>query len=195
MNAALAEKESKARAPRTGPTESRTDIVGRPANFPRLQGFFASQTALANALGVHRDTIRKWDRGEATRLRRSSVEGVLVMSAVAEQVARYMPNDASVGSWLGHPQPALGGKVPTAMVRKHGRKAYAVIVRAAAAVAEPMSVGDLDGMPEEHELLPLMREEFGDRVTERVGSLAPGAEDPDADPDFLASLTSDARPA
>ena len=37
-----------------------TTWAGRPPNFQRLERFFASQTALARALGVHRDTIRAW---------------------------------------------------------------------------------------------------------------------------------------
>jgi len=31
--------------------------------FERLERFFASQTALAAALGVHRDTVRAWEHG------------------------------------------------------------------------------------------------------------------------------------
>src|SRR5688500_6692578 len=72
--------------------------VGAPPNLPRLQQFFQSQSALAEALGVHRDTLRKWERGEAEMLRKHSIQRVAVMCALAEQVARYMPKDEFVGS-------------------------------------------------------------------------------------------------
>ena len=173
----------KPRVKRAQSAKPRTVVAARPANFERLQRFFASQTALAAALGVHRDTVRKWERGEASRLRRSSIERVTVMAAVAEQVARYMPSDASVGSWLLHPQPALGGQIPAVLVRTQGPKAYEPIVSRAAAIAEPVSVGDLSDLVDEKGLLVAAGAKTGEAIT-----LAPGAEDPDANPGFREAL-------
>ena len=68
-----------------------TAAVGKPPNFERLERFFASQTALARALGVHRDTVRAWEHGDSTRLRHSSIERVNTICAVAEQVTRDPP--------------------------------------------------------------------------------------------------------
>jgi hypothetical protein len=121
-------------------------VMGCPPNFLRLKQFFGSKTALANALGVHRGTISKWDRGQASRLRQSSIERVGMMSAVAEQVARFMPTDASVGPWLLQPQPALGGEAPAHLIHRDGIEAYELILQKAAAIAEPVSVGDLGGL-------------------------------------------------
>lgn len=170
-------------AKRTVEPPTPTAMLGQPPNFLRLKRFFSSQTALASALGVHRDTIHKWDLGQASRLSRSSVERVLVMSAVAEQVARFMPTDASVGTWLLQPQPALGGDIPAHLIRRDGVISYERILKKAVAIAEPVSVGSLGGLPEEVELLTEMSPGSVDQL-----KLAPGAEDSDEDPDFLASL-------
>jgi hypothetical protein len=188
MTAVLTPQQTQ-NAPDKQAVEAPTQVVGRPPNFPRLQRFFGSQTALATALGVHRDTIRKWGRGEASRLRRTSIERVYVMSAVAEQVARFMPTDASVGAWLLQPQPALGGDIPAYLIRRDGRKAYERILQKAAAIAEPVSVGNFDVLPAEDELLAAMSQERADNSVERA-AMQPGAEDSDEDPDFLASLGS-----
>lgn len=152
--------------------------LGRPPNFLRLQRFFQSQSALATALGVHRDTLRKWERGDAARLRKRSVERVAVMCAVAEQVARYMPRDELVGSWLLHSQPALNGAVPAELVRRHGMKAYETIVHKAAAIAEPVRVGSVEDLARQDELPAGRSAERGKPV------LARGAELADRDPDF-----------
>jgi hypothetical protein len=159
-------------------------LAGRPPNFTRLRNFFASQTAMATALGVQRDTIRVWERGRATRLRRALVQRVMVMSAVAEQVARYMPTDKSVGDWLLSPQPGLGGESPSALVRRRGVAAYEPILRVAR-VAEPVSVGDVSDLPTADELRAGVAAELGEEFAERIMELPEAAPEPDEDPDFL----------
>jgi DNA-binding XRE family transcriptional regulator len=99
-------------------TDRATTTVGRPPNFPRLEHFFTSQTALARALGVHRDTIRAWEHGHPTRLRHSSLARVNAVCAIAEQVARYLPSEKLVGDWLLAPQIALGGSSAAAFIQR-----------------------------------------------------------------------------
>jgi len=152
-----------------------TTAVGRPPNFERLERFFASQTALARALGVHRDTIRAWERGQPTRLRHSSLERVNTICAIAEAVARYLPREKLVGEWLLAPHIGLGGVSPVAFIRSEPAS-YQKVLRLIAREAQPVSVGDISDPPPISEL----------------GITLPGlpepAPDPDADPVFLASL-------
>jgi len=152
-----------------------TTVVDRPPNFKRLERFFASQSALARALGVHRDTVRAWEQGQPTRLRHSSLERVNTLCAIAEAVAGYIPREKLVGEWLLAPQIGLGGVSPVAFIRS-GPDAYQRVLRLIAREAQPVSVGDISDLPPIGEL----------------GITLPGlpepAPDPDADPDFLASL-------
>jgi DNA-binding XRE family transcriptional regulator len=152
-----------------------TTAVGRPPNFQRLEHFFASQTALARALGVHRDTIRAWEQGQSTRLRHSSIERVDTICAIAEQVAGYLPSEKLVGEWLLAPQIAFGGSSAAAFIQREPR-AYEKVLRLVARDAQPVSVGDMSDLPS-----------TGDPDTTFAGLPEP-APDPDADPGFLASL-------
>jgi DNA-binding XRE family transcriptional regulator len=149
-----------------------TTAVGRPPNFQRLERFFASQTALARALGVHRDTIRAWEHGQPTRLRHSSLERVNTICSIAEQVARHLPREKLVGEWLLAPQIGLGGISPAAFIRSEPG-AYQRVLRLIAREAQPVSVGDISNLP---------------AIGELGITLPEPAPDPDADPGFLASL-------
>ncbi len=153
-----------------------TVVVRRPPDFERLERFFASQSALARALGVHRDTIRAWERGCPTRLRASSVARVRTMCAVAEQVARYLPRDDLVGQWMLAPQLALGGYSAAALVQ-HDPRAYRRVLGLIVRDAKPVSVGDVSDLVE-------TEDEQGLHTTRPPEPVS----DPDADPDFLASL-------
>jgi len=152
-----------------------TTAVGRPPNFQRLERFFASQSALARALGVHRDTVRAWEHGQPTRLRHSSLARVNTICAIAEAVAGYLPREKLVGEWLLAPHIGLGGVSPVAFIRSEP-DAYQRVLRLIAREAQPVSVGDISDLPPIGEL----------------GIALPGlpepAPDPDADPGFLASL-------
>jgi DNA-binding XRE family transcriptional regulator len=152
-----------------------TTLGGRPPNFQRLERFFASQSALARALGVHRDTVRAWEHGQPTRLRQSSLKRVNTVCAIAEAVAGYLPREKLVGEWLLAPHIGLGGVSPVAFIRSEPA-AYQRVLRLIAREAQPVSVGDISDLPPIGEL----------------GITLPGlpepAPDPDADPGFLASL-------
>ncbi len=138
-----------------------TTAAGRPPNFQRLERFFASQTALARALGVHRDTIRAWEHGQPTRLRHSSLERVNTICAIAEQVARYLPREKLVGEWLLAPQIALGGISPAAFIRSEPG-AYQRVLRLIAREAQPVSVGDVSDLPAIGELDIMLPEPASD---------------------------------
>jgi DNA-binding XRE family transcriptional regulator len=150
-------------------------VVGRPPNFQRLEHFFASQTALARALGVHRDTVRAWEHGLPTRLRRSSLARVNAVCATAEQAARYLPSEKLVGEWLLAPQIALGGISAAALIQREP-DAYQRVLRLIARDAQPVSVGDISDLST-----------AGDPGMPLAGLPEP-TPDPDADPGFLASL-------
>lgn len=156
-------------------TDRATTAAGRPPNFQRLEHFFASQTALARALGVHRDTVRAWEHGHPTRLRHSSLARVNAVCAIAEQVARYLPSEKLVSEWLLAPQIALGGSSAAALIQREPG-AYQRILRLITRDAQPVSVGDISHLPA-----------IGDPDTPLAGLPAP-APDPDADSGFLASL-------
>lgn len=160
---------------RSAPGGGATVVARRPPDFERLERFFASQSELARALGVHRDTIRAWERGDPTRLRASSVARVRIMCAVAEQVARYLPNDDLVGKWMLAPQLALGGYSAAALIQ-HDPRAYRRVLGLIARDAKPVSVGDVSDLMETDE------QDVHARPAEP-------ASDPDADPDFLTSLS------
>jgi DNA-binding XRE family transcriptional regulator len=170
------DKQSKHVKPHAKRTRTRADratlATGRPPNFERLTRFFASQSALARALGVHRDTVRAWEHGRPTRLRASSVVRVQTVCAVADQVARYLPSEKLVGAWLLAPQLALEGSSAAALIQ-HEPGAYRRVLRLIARDAQPVSVGEVSDLPE---------------FAGGLGELPEPAPDPDADPDFLASL-------
>jgi DNA-binding XRE family transcriptional regulator len=153
--------------------ERATTAVGRPPSFQRLEHFFASQTALARALGVHRDTVRAWEHGHPTRLRHSSLARVNAVCAIAEQVARYLPSEKLVGEWLLAPQIALGGNSAAALIQREPG-AYQRVLRLIARDAQPVSVGDISDLPT-----------IRDTGTPLAGLPEPA---PDADPGFLAAL-------
>jgi hypothetical protein len=155
--------------------DSTATVIGRPPNFQRLERFFASQSALARALGVHRDTVRAWEHGAPTRLRRSSLTRVNTICAIAEQAARYLPSEKLVGEWLLAPQIALGGSSATALIQDEPN-AYQKVLRLIAREAQPVSVGDVSDL-----------QAIGEPGKPLAGLPEP-APDPDADPGFLASL-------
>jgi hypothetical protein len=168
-------KATKARAPRKPGATGPITLTGRPPNFERLERFFASQTALARALGVHRDTIRTWQEGRPTRLRASSVARVSTICAVAEQVARYLPSDTLVGEWLLAPQLTLSGSSAAALIQREP-EAYQRVLDLVARDAQPVPVVDISDLPTAPE------------PGTQLPSLTEPAPDPDADPEFLASL-------
>lgn len=155
--------------------DSAATVVGRPPNFQRLERFFASQSALARALGIHRDTVRAWEHGAPTRLRRSSLTRVNTICAIAEEVAGYLPREKLVGEWLLAPHIGLGGVSPSAFIRSQPG-AYQRVLNLIAREAQPVSVGDISDLPSIGEL----------GIT--LAELPEPAPDPDADPEFLASL-------
>ena len=110
-----------------------------------------------------------------TRLRVASVARVRIVSAVADEVARFLPDDKLVGEWILAPQLALGGLSAAALIRRDPR-AYRRVLRLVARDAEPVSVGDGSDLVE------------SDGKDARLPALSQPAPDPDADPDFLASL-------
>jgi uncharacterized protein (DUF2384 family) len=150
-------------------------VTRRPPNFERLERFFASQSALARALGVSRDTVHAWRQGEASRLRVSSIERVEVMCAAAEHVAAYMPTEKLAGDWLLAPHIGLRGVSPAAFIRSDPN-AYEKVLQLVARDAQPAPIVDISDLP----------------TAPPSGIKLPGlpkpAPDPDADPDFLASL-------
>jgi uncharacterized protein (DUF2384 family) len=150
-------------------------LARRPPNFERLERFFVSQSALARALGVRRDTVRTWREGEPTRLRASSIERVDTMCAVAEHVAAYLPTEKLAGDWLLAPHIGLGGISPAAFIRSDPN-AYETVLQLIARDAKPVSVGDVSD---------LLAIEAPDTA---LAGLPDPAPHPDADPDFLASL-------
>jgi len=108
-----AKRKVKARSARKPTGADRpTTAAGRPPNFQRLERFFASQTALARALGVHRDTVRAWEHGQPTRLRHSSLERVNTVCAIAEAVAGYLPRRSA---WEASPRwhSSVASRMPT----------------------------------------------------------------------------------
>ena len=162
-------------ARKLGDADHARTVAGRPPNFERLERFFASQSALARTLGVHRDTIRAWEQGHPTRLRRSSLERVNTVCAIADQVARYLPSEELVGEWLLAPQIALGGISAAAFIQSEP-SAYERVLRLVARDAQPVSVGDVSDL-----------QAIGE-PGKPLGGLPESAPDPDADPGFLASL-------
>lgn len=154
-----------------------TVVMGCPRGFERLTRFFASQSALARALGVHRDTIRAWEQGLPTRLRIASVARVEGVSAVAEEVARYLPDDEMVGEWLLSPQLALGGSSAAALIRRDPRACHHVL-RLVERDAQPVSAGDA---------AELVESGVSDTDLDPP-ALRAAAPDPDADPAFSAGL-------
>lgn len=164
------------RRPRTPVGSGPVTFAGRPPNFERLERFFVSQSALARALGVRRDTIRAWQEGQPTRLRQSSIARVNTVCAIAEAVAGYLPREKLVGEWLLAPHIGLGGISPAAFIRSEP-DAYQRVLRLIAREAQPVSVGDISDLPPIGELGIMLPE------------LPEPAPDPDADPGFLASLS------
>jgi len=150
-------------------------MAGRPPNFAWLERLFVSQSALARALGVRRDTIHAWRQGQPTRLRQSSIDRVNTICTIAEQVASYLPRERLVGEWLLAPQIALGGDSAAAFIQTDPT-AYQRVLRLIARDAQPVSVGDVSDL--------MTLEVPGTALAE----LPPPAPDPDADPEFLASL-------
>ena len=138
-----------------------TTAAGRPPNFQRLERFFASQSALARALGVHRDTIRAWEHGHPTRLRHSSLERVNTICAIAEEVAGYLPREKLVGEWLLAPHIGLEGVSPAAFIRRKPG-AYQRVLRLIAREAQPVSVGDVSDLPAIGELDIMLPEPASD---------------------------------
>jgi hypothetical protein len=168
-------KNAQQHRPRKPALPDPVTTAGRPANFIRLERFFVSQSALARALGVRRDTIRVWQEGQATRLRQSSVARVDTVCAIAEEVAGYLPREKLVGEWLLAPHIGLGGISPAAFIHSQP-SAYQKVLRLIAREAQPVSVGDISDLPSIDEL----------GIT--PAGLPEPAPHPDADPDFLASL-------
>ena len=168
-------KDAQIRRPRKPVGSGPVTTAGRPANFKRLERFFVSQSALARALGVRRDTIRAWQEGHPTRLRQSSIFRVNTVCAIAEEVAGYLPREKLVGEWLLAPHIGLGGLSPAAFIRSEPG-AYQRVLRLITREAQPVSVGDISNLPSIGEL----------GIT--LAGLPEQAPDPDADPGFLASL-------
>lgn len=80
--------------------------------FGELQRFFSSTTALSEAVGVTRDTILAWRRGDASRIREANRVRVAHLLRVCLAATDHLPADELVGRWMRSPQTFLYGGTP-----------------------------------------------------------------------------------
>ncbi|MDB4951557.1 MAG: hypothetical protein JWM27_4206 [Gemmatimonadetes bacterium] len=104
-------------AKRPVPPAMGQDAVIRLAHYYQARRGFASDSALADACGVHRSQVARWKRGEEP-----DVHNARLLRDLATVVARLADwYDAEViPDWLYGSSPDLGGRRPIEVLRRGG---------------------------------------------------------------------------
>lgn len=145
----------------------RAPAVGAPEGFAKLVEFFPASAQLARALGVSRETVRSWKRGEASRVRRSSKLGVELLLRTCNEVLRYMPTPVAVGRWMLTEQPRFQGRRPVALLQEYGGPAFELIQRDIAENAPPVR-SRRRRLPTVEQYLQGVEENVGPKAAERA---------------------------
>jgi hypothetical protein len=76
--------------------------------FASLYGFFASDAALARALGWDNDTVAQWRTQSVGRPRRKKREQVRRLLELCDEANVYLRDPYQAGEWVMAPMPQLG---------------------------------------------------------------------------------------
>ncbi len=84
-----------------------------PVEYDRLARWFPAATARADAIGVTREMLRRWESADARatrpRVRAQTARAVELVAEVAREVERLVGDPQGAGRWMLAPQPALRG--------------------------------------------------------------------------------------
>ncbi|HEY3462552.1 MAG TPA: hypothetical protein VGK62_03750 [Gaiellaceae bacterium] len=111
------------------------------AEFSELKRFFAGTSALSRAIGVSRDTILAWDKGDTSRVRAKNRVRVRQLRVVCEAATEHLPEDAQIGVWMEAPQTFLYGGTPVQFLNDGGDTRFLI-----QSMAPPVAELDLEGL-------------------------------------------------
>lgn len=138
----------------------------------QLRVFYRSQSQLASALGVTRDTVRSWSARRApARPRVELLERAELLLSLCCAARRYMANDRQVGAWTLAPSPSLRGYSPAQIVGGHGRDGLQVLLAELATVAPPRPTGPVE-MPSLEQLREGLTAGVGAAALKRIERIA-----------------------
>lgn len=118
--------------------------IGAPESYGEVSVYFRTVSDRARALGVQRNTVRKWDEGAAARLRTESHDRVQLLLSAARDVRDLMGDPFAVGRWLLTQQPGLRGVAPAELLLQFGGRAQEVVRQLAMGVS-PVRDKDVPG--------------------------------------------------
>jgi hypothetical protein len=137
---------------------------GAPPGYDELHAYFAQ--SLDAALGVSRDTIRKWNHHQASRVRRDKALRVAVLLSACREAEALMHEPRAVGLWMLTPQPLLRGAMPARILVERGPRGLPLVKKAIHGVIQPGSLDDEAIWRDVEENLPASYRSYLKRVRE-----------------------------
>jgi hypothetical protein len=95
--------------------------------FVLLNGFFASDTALARALGWDVQTVGEWRAGDVVRPQRRKRDEVRRLLSLCDEANVYLREPRHAGDWALAPSPQLGGDSPAELLQQGGDAALQML--------------------------------------------------------------------
>lgn len=109
---------------------------GAPSGYDRLRRYLPQSSQRRTALGVKDNTITKWDRNAATRIRRESETKVSSLLWACEHLESLFDRPEQVGEFLLTPQAVLHNRRPIGVIRIDGEHGARALVDAMSQIAE-----------------------------------------------------------
>jgi antitoxin Xre/MbcA/ParS-like protein len=135
--------------------------------FRQLNRFYAHHTELGDALGMSRESVRKWKRRPPLRPRSEVRDRVIRLLSLCSEARPYMEHPHDVGRWTTAPNPRLHGETPAQLLLTDGDDGLDRVVSELVDLTPRQKTADIN-LPTGEELRAALSQGVGDEVLAEV---------------------------